>query len=391
MLTILLFISAFLIESIGTFVSVIGLSSLFSSNPIIIALAVALDIGKLVSVSFLYKHWRKINFLMKIYMTAAAIVLMLITSAGAFAFLSGEFQKAISNTNQQGVILTALTEEQSRLQKRKEEIDRQIAQLPENMVRGRTMLMNQFGPEVKRLNDRLAEIDKQLPQLKVDTIKKNVEVGPVMYIAEAFDTTPEKAAKWVIFIIIFVFDPLAIALLIAGNFLLIQRENEARMKKDELQAAPPTEDKKPAEQDLIQNVDETLSISEPEKQAEAAIESPSTVKEEITTEQQIETKPENILFPSIEEVDNILPTENAKAEKPELPIVREIEQVIEPIKKEELQTVTEEVKAQPSSLEKISYKNIDVDFYNDEPQPKTLHALVGFYSDKSEDDSVNKK
>lgn len=225
--TLLVFLSAFLIEAIGTYVSVIGLSALFASNPVVIALAVALDIGKVVAVSFVYKYWSKINLMMKTYMTIAAMTLVLITSTGAFGFLSGEFQKAIAGNSQQTIVIQSLTDEQGRLQKRKEEIDKQIAQLPQNSVRGRRQLMQQFGPEIQRLNDRLAEIDKKLPELKVANIEKELHVGPIMYVADAFDTTPEKAVKWVILIIIFVFDPLAIALLIAGNFLLAQRKNPA--------------------------------------------------------------------------------------------------------------------------------------------------------------------
>jgi len=232
---LLVLFSAFLIEGIGSYVSVIGLSSLFSANPIIIALAIALDIGKIVTVSFLYKHWKNVNWLMKSYMSIAAVVLMIITSAGAFGFLSGEFQKAIADTSSQNVVMATLTDEQGRLQLRKNEIDKQISQLKTDNVKGRTQLMRQFGPEVGRINKRLEEIDKELPKLKVESIKKNVEVGPIIYVAEAFHTTPEQAVKWVILIIIFVFDPLAVALLIAGNYLL-----ELRKQQKEIPIQPVT-------------------------------------------------------------------------------------------------------------------------------------------------------
>lgn len=228
---LLVLAAAFLIEGIGTYVSVVGLSSLFAANPVIILLAVSLDIGKVVAVSFLYKYWSKIGWLMKSYMSVAALVLMLITSSGAFGYLSGEFQKAIADTSTGAVITASLTEEQGRLQKRKEDIDKQISQLKDDNVGGRTRLMRSFGPEIKRINDRLADIDKELPKLKVEAIKKNVEVGPIIYIADAFNTTPEKAVKWVILLIIFVFDPLAISLLLAGNYLIELRKQE---KKQEL-------------------------------------------------------------------------------------------------------------------------------------------------------------
>lgn len=229
---LLVLFAAFLIEGIGTYVSVVGLSALFAQNPVIIILAVALDLGKVVGVSFLYKYWKKINFFMKSYMLIAAFVLMVITSTGCFGYLSGEFQKAIATTSQDTVLLQSLEEEKTRLQARKEEIDKQITQLPPNYVTARRQLMQEFEPETKRINNRLAEIDRELPALKVEAIHKNVEVGPILYVAEAFDTTPEKAVKYVILIIIFVFDPLAIALLVAGNFLI---ENRKQMRATQTQ------------------------------------------------------------------------------------------------------------------------------------------------------------
>ena len=246
MFTFLVLFAAFLIESIGTYVSVVGLSALFSSNPVIILLAVSLDIGKVVTVSFLYRNWKDISWLMKSYMTIAAIVLMLITSVGAFGYLSAEFQKAIQGTNENAVVIQSMEEEQARLQARKEQIDNQIAQFPPEYVTGRRQAVEQFAPEVSRINNRLAEIDQQLPELKLETIKKNVEVGPIIFIADAFSTTPEQAVKYVILTIIFVFDPLAIALLIAGNFLIknkellkIKKQREEQEAKKELDALTP--------------------------------------------------------------------------------------------------------------------------------------------------------
>lgn len=220
---VLVLLAAFFLEGIGTWISVIGLSALFAGSPIVVILAICLDFAKLVAVSFLHKNWNGINLLMKSYLTAATCVLILITSAGAFGFLSGEFQKSISSTNEQRILITALTEEQTRLQARKTEIDRQIANLPDKTVRGRTILMRQFGPELDRINARLVEIDAQLPQLKVEAIKKNVKVGPITYVAEVFGTSPEAAVKWIILTIIFVFDPLAVCLLIAANYLISNR------------------------------------------------------------------------------------------------------------------------------------------------------------------------
>lgn len=223
---IIVFIAALLIEGLGTTLSVIGLALLFNGNPLIFAMAIALDVGKVVSVSFLYRNWKKVNFLMKTYMTIAALTLILITSAGVFGYLSAEFQKAIQGTSENVVLVEAMEDEKSRLQARKVEIDSQIAAIPPDFVTGRRQAIEAFADEVQRINARLIVIDSELPTLKLDTIKKEVEVGPIIYVAEAFETTPEVAVKYIIMVIIFVFDPLAIVLLIAGNFLLMERKRD---------------------------------------------------------------------------------------------------------------------------------------------------------------------
>lgn len=345
-------LAAFLIEGIGTYISISGLAALFSANPVIMLMAFSLDVGKVVAVTFLYKYWKHINVLMKSYMTAAAVVLMIITSAGAFGFLSSEFQKAISDTGQQKVLLDSLADEQARLQKRKEEIDKQIAQLPENNVRGRTTLIRQFDPEVKRINDRLASIDKELPALKVDSIKKNVEVGPIMFLADAFSTTPEKAVRWIILVIILVFDPLAIALLLAGNFLLERKKSEQKQE--------------PA--------------------------NPGVQAEEVSTEDQhLMSRPDSSDLPKIEvdlieeqlekPVDSSIPVEDPPQEKIELiQLEQEIEQV------PALEKTIPPLPAAPvkSSLDDVNDKRTDVIFDGDlRSSPASRHRSI--YTDDATD------
>jgi hypothetical protein len=222
----LVFISAFLIESIGSYISIVGLSALFSTNPVIIALALSLDIAKIITVSFLYKQWGNINRVMKGYMLAAAAILMVITSSGAAGYLSAEFQKAIMPTKESDVIVKTMTDEKVKLEARKIEIDKQIAQLPAESVKGRQRLAKQFDSEITRINTRLVEIDKTLPEIQLKQIDVNAHAGPILYVAEAFDTTVESAVKYVILLIIVVFDPLAVALIIAGNFLVDQSKRE---------------------------------------------------------------------------------------------------------------------------------------------------------------------
>lgn len=220
------FISALFIEALASAMSIIGLSLLFSTDLIIILMAVALDVGKLVTVSFLYKNWKKMNFIMKTYMTIASAILMLITSAGAGGYLSAEFQGAIMSTKESDIKVSLLKEEQSKLEARKLVIDTQIAELPKNYVKSRAKLAKQFETEINQVNTRISEIDKELPALKIAKVSDDSHVGPILYIAEAFKVSVEDAVKYVILLIIFVFDPLAITLIIGGNFLLEQRRQE---------------------------------------------------------------------------------------------------------------------------------------------------------------------
>lgn len=233
------FLAAFLIEGLGTAVSVIGLSTLFGANPIIIALAISLDAGKLVVVSLLYNYWKQMGIVMKSYAMLASLVTMIITSAGAAGYLTGEFQKAILGTQETELKVNVLKEQQAKYEERKKQIDNQIANLPEKTtVNQRIRLMKQFQDEQKALQTKIEEIDKQLPELQLKQIGVEAKAGPILYISKAFDVPVEVAVKYVVLLIIFVFDPLAVFLMVAGNFLLEQRKNQKSAQPSEEDGTP---------------------------------------------------------------------------------------------------------------------------------------------------------
>lgn len=262
---VLTFIAALAIESLGTLVSVIGLSALFGSNPIIIALVVALDLGKLVSVSLLYTHWKDLPRLMKTYALIASAALMVITSAGAAGYLSAEFQKAIVGTQEGSLKVDVLKKQQAKYEERKKQIDQQIAALPEKTtVNQRLRLMNGFKAEQQDLQDKITKIDNDLPALQVSQINTEAHAGPILYIAKAFDVPVEVAVKYVILLIIFVFDPLAIFLIIAGNFLLAKRRTgEVYHSREDIihhnEDEPPGYD---ADEDDIRTMPASMAMSE---------------------------------------------------------------------------------------------------------------------------------
>lgn len=255
---LLLFLTAFAMEAIGTYISVIGLGSLFAGDPVILLMACIFDVAKIVSVSFLYQNWMVIKNVMKYYISVAVIVLMTITSGGIFGYLSGAFQKAMQPNMEVSLKVDSYSNERAQLSNEKEQlkverinIDKQIASLPTDYVRGRTRLINSFKPESERISSRLILITKRIDELndnilKVESqsIETRVHAGPITYVAKAFNVTIEEASKWIILTIIFVFDPLAVFLILAGNFLVKKRKEappkveapKQTIKKDEARA-----------------------------------------------------------------------------------------------------------------------------------------------------------
>ncbi len=220
----LVFLSAFGLEAIGSYVSIIGLSQTFNGDPVILTFAVFLDVCKIIVVSLLYKNWRTMPGLMKAYLLPATLITMLITSYGAAGYLSQSFQSAILPNQQAQITLDANMDEKSRLQERKLDIDKQISQLPNNYITARQKLMKSFGPELDRINARIVELDKEIPELKRSISEIEAHIGPIAFFAEVFEVTKEQAVSIIIALLIFVFDPLAVMLILAGNFLLAERQ-----------------------------------------------------------------------------------------------------------------------------------------------------------------------
>jgi hypothetical protein len=226
---ILVFLTAFFMESVGTVISVIGITKFLGVSPITISLAIIFDIAKLVSVSFLYKEWKTIPFLLKVYMIPASIVLVVFTSTGAALFLTAELQKALIPSTSISVKVSSLEDEKAKLELRKTQIDEQIANLPTNSVKGRTKLIDNFKNEITQVNSRLVELDQELPEFKLQQIDVSAHSNTINSFAKIIGVSIDTAMAWIIGIIIFVFDPLAIALILSGNYLIMKR-NDSQIK-----------------------------------------------------------------------------------------------------------------------------------------------------------------
>ena len=226
-------IAALLIAGSAGFFSVFGLSKLFAGAALsVIIMAGSLEFGKLVTAAFLYRYWDKINLFQKTYLMTAVITLVLITSAGIFGYLSNAYQGATVTFEKQSNQLIAYEDRLEQLQEDKsflkEELEVQVNDLPDNYITAKRKLREEYNPRIQQVNDEILDVKGKIGDLKVGLVETGVDVGPAIYLARTFDTDVDSVVKFFIFILIFVFDPLAVMLVVAFNQALILREEELK-------------------------------------------------------------------------------------------------------------------------------------------------------------------
>src|SRR6056300_1801478 len=243
-LTILTFLSAISISVIAAGYSIIGLATLFAGAVIpIIAMGSALEVGKLVAASWLYNNWNNdVPRLLKAYLFGAIIVLIFITSMGIFGFLSkahlDQVKPTSSNTIKVKTIDNQITRQQNiidRSEKTLVQLDKSIEVYLNNDYATRGLKERKKQEEerrelnnaIKNASDEIAKLSTEKSNLQLEQDKIEAEVGPIKYVAELIygenaQENFDSAVRIVILILIFVFDPLAVLLLIAANISLRQ-------------------------------------------------------------------------------------------------------------------------------------------------------------------------
>jgi hypothetical protein len=238
---------AIAISGVAAWYSIAGLMAIFSSAALSIAImGGVLEVGKLVTASWLYQNWKTVPVLLKSYLTIAVITLMLITSMGIFGYLSKAHIDQTLSGSDNSLQITELNAQIDTENRRIEDDKTVISQLDAavqtlikyDRIRGRdgaiavresqsvergtlTGIISEAGSKIKQIREQRQVLEKE--QLKFEA-----EVGPIRYVAEfvygqkADQELLEKAVRWVIIAIIFVFDPLAILLLIAANMSLLR-------------------------------------------------------------------------------------------------------------------------------------------------------------------------
>jgi hypothetical protein len=211
-------ITALALSGIAAFYSVVGLAQIFPGSfwPVVIMGSV-LEVAKLVTVSWLYNNWKNTNFIMKFYFMIATFLLMAITSMGIFGFLSRAHIESNIVVGANSVELKTI-ETQEKIARERLEYLLKRAGDPATASRRIDNQIQEVQTELKNL------ATKKMPLLTEEN-KLEAEIGPIKYIAELIYSKEDpdfidKAVRIVIFVIIIVFDPLAILLLIAANMSL---------------------------------------------------------------------------------------------------------------------------------------------------------------------------
>ena len=242
--------SALIIAGCAAFFSVTGLGVLFSgASTAVMVMAGSLEFAKLVAATYLKQMWDEIKGFNKWYLTIAVGILMMITSAGIFGYLSNAFQAQSLQLQQvdREVLVFSTKIEQNTSQIT--QLNTQLGQLSstQSTILEKGKVNNRLLRSIDSKDKQVATINKKISDLqdenaknteKINEIKiKNLglekEVGGFRFIAEAFGIELKNVVKFFIFLIVIVFDPLAIALIIAFNGL-IGKKKEKKYDLDNL-------------------------------------------------------------------------------------------------------------------------------------------------------------
>jgi hypothetical protein len=330
-------LSALSVSASAAFYSVSGLSKLFAGAAFaVIVMAASLEVAKLVIASLLYQYRKTLPFLLKAYLSIACIVLILITSMGIYGFLSAAYQ---DTANKEGNIearivlietkrdnvkdqLEVYTEEKTSINEAVAELrkglsnnkvqwrDRETNQIItstssstrralEKQLDQAIVRQSQINSKVDSLNLKIFEYETEIVETRIEEGSTS-ELGPLKYLSGLTGLPMDKIINYLLLVIIFVFDPLAIALVVAANFAFARlkkptRENlygetvecsvpegrEFNTPYDIDDLVPDTPYTKEEVSEVLQNEVKSINeekIKELEKQKERIIRNDSTVK-----------------------------------------------------------------------------------------------------------------
>src|SRR6056300_859276 len=266
--TLLLGLSALFAAFNAAFFSVSGLSNLFAGAAFsVMIMASSLELAKLITAGYLYNYWEKINKTFRIYLSGAVVILILITSLGIYGFLTSAFQDTFNQFSVQEKQLSFLQQKEKFWADDVARYDVELGRISENIatlsnakatgiqVRDTTsttgfrntistteLRLSQQRISVEEENRKEVQAKREVAADSLQSIQLQIldvessegvssELGPLQYLSGLLDKPMDQIINWFILIIIFVFDPLAVALVIAFNNAVKVDKGENDKKK----------------------------------------------------------------------------------------------------------------------------------------------------------------
>lgn len=231
----LVLLSAFSISTVAAIFSVTGISSLFSGYYITVGIMMSvLEFGKIVTASFLTRFWFQLTKFIKTYFILSTVILTLITSAGIFGYLSDAYQKTKGNYDIVSKKIELYNKKIEIFNNEQSRYEKQLVSQTNNL----NILYNNSNASNRRIDNRIQTNELAISEtnLKIGRIQDSIstyeglkkteeynistgELGPLKYIATIFNTDMDNVVKYFIFMLIFVFDPLALLLFVSLNIL----------------------------------------------------------------------------------------------------------------------------------------------------------------------------
>ena len=261
---LLTLLTALAISTVAAWYSIIGLMAIFAgATTAIMIMGIVLEIGKLICASWTFTNWKKCPVIMKTYFIVAVIVLMLITSLGIFGFLS---RAHITQSNPTSLMEERIERIELKVNQRQIQINRyqgrldtldqalqryiELGAISKGLAKIGAMdnETNLLKTKIQGLENEIDGLMDEKYELKTNLSLAEVETGPIKYVAsmlydEVSASELETAVRWIIILLIFVFDPLAVVLVIAANISLRDYRRERKMATRTVTVMPDLSDK----------------------------------------------------------------------------------------------------------------------------------------------------
>ena len=416
-------LSALSVAGSAAFYSVFGLSKLFAGAATqVIIMAGSLEFAKLVVASLLYQYWGTINKILKGYLMIACFVLMVITSGGIYGFLSGAYQSTATKSELLDKSLLILEQKQIRFEETKEDLTLEKTQINQSISdlrvslsnphsvswfdkNSQTVITSSSGSARRALQAELKTtiVDRDNINLKLEAVLDSIgktdmallnkeisnegerELGPLKYLAKTTGWSMDKVVNWFLLLIIFVFDPLAIALVVAANmaFAAITPKRKEEDLEKIIEMKPPIglreEDIKEERNDFTDEQIKDMSTQAGIMEREMGIPITPTEIDLKAMEKYLET------LGSIQEDEKVGETKDIpnpiKEEKyypgPSDELKKRVKENQDKLKKSEINTYGDDNWATPSATSKSELEEEEEDYFGDlERLTDTTQTLI---------------